>query len=74
MEIAAVVFVVFLIAVAAVTFFVLKKALKMALRAAIVGLILLIAIAGGISFWLFSEKSSGARAPAAANSSPKSPR
>jgi flagellar basal body-associated protein FliL len=46
----------------------------MALRAAIVALILLIAIAGGISFWLFSEKSSGTRTAPAANNSTKSPR
>ena len=72
MEIAAAVFVIFLIAVAAITFFVLKKALKMAIRAAIVALILLIAIAGGISFWLFSEKGSNTRP--AANSSTKSTR
>jgi hypothetical protein len=72
MEIAAVVFVVFLIAVAAITFFVLKKAVKMAIRAAIVALILLIAIAGGISLWIFSEKSSGTRP--AANGSTKSTR
>ena len=72
MEIAAVVFVVFLIAVAAITFFVLKKAVKMAIRAAIVALILLIAIAGGISLWIFSEKSSNTRP--AANGSTKSTR
>lgn len=71
MEIAAVIFVVFLIAVAAITFFVLKKAFKMAIRAAIVALILLIAIAGGISLWIFSEKSSNTRP---ANSSTKSTR
>ena len=72
MEIAAIGFVVFLIAVAAITFFVLKKAVKMAIRAAIVALILLIAIAGGISLWIFSEKSSSPRP--AANSSTKSTR
>jgi hypothetical protein len=61
MEIAAVVFVIFLIAVAVITFFVLKKALKMAFRAAIVAVILLIAIVGGISLWMFSGKNSGSR-------------
>lgn len=53
MEIAAIVFAVFLIAVAAVTFFVLKRAVKMAIRAAIVALILLIAVVGGASLWWF---------------------
>ena len=59
MEIAAAVFVIFLITVGTITFFILKKAFKMAIRAAIVALILLIAIAGGISLWLFSEKGTG---------------
>ena len=49
----AIIFTVFLLAVAAITFFVLKKAVKMAIRAAIVALILLIAIVGGISLWMF---------------------
>jgi flagellar basal body-associated protein FliL len=78
MEITAVIVVVFLIAVAAITFFVLKKAVKMAIRAAIVALILLIAIAGGISFWMFSDKSSGSatrpQSGGAANTSNKSAR
>lgn len=60
MEIAAIVFIIFLIAVAAVTFFVLKRAVKMAIRAAIVALILLIALVGGVSLWWFgsSDKAS----------------
>lgn len=53
MTIAAIVFVIFLLAVAAITFFVLKKAVKMAIRAAIVALILLIAVVGGVSLWMF---------------------
>ena len=53
MEIAAIIFVIFLLAVAAITFFVMKKAVKMAIRAAIVALILLIAVVGGISLWMF---------------------
>jgi hypothetical protein len=53
MEIAAIIFVIFLFAVAAITFFVMKKAVKMAIRAAIVALILLIAVVGGISLWMF---------------------
>ena len=60
MEIPAIVFIIFLVAVASVTFFVLKRAVKMAIRAAIVALILLIAVVGGISLWWFgsSDKTS----------------
>lgn len=64
MEIAAIVFVVFLIAVAAITFFVLKRALKMAIRAAIVALILLIAVVGGASLWWFGASGSSDKQPA----------
>ncbi len=53
METTPIVFTVFLIAAAAVVFFVLKKVVKMAIRAAIVAIILLIAIVGGISLWMF---------------------
>lgn len=53
MEIAAIVTVIFLLAVAAITFFMLKKAVKMAIRAAIVALIILIALVGGVSLWMF---------------------
>jgi flagellar basal body-associated protein FliL len=53
MTITAIVFVIFLFAVATITFFVMKKAVKMAIRAAIVALILLIAVVGGISLWMF---------------------
>ena len=63
MEIAAIVFVIFLIAVAAVTFFVLKRALKMAIRAAIVALILLIAAVGGVSLWWFGTNHSSDKQP-----------
>ncbi len=54
----AIIFTVFLLAVAAITFFVLKKAVKMAIRAAIVALILLIAVIGGISLWMFGTDGS----------------
>jgi len=53
METTPIVFTIFLIALAAVAFFVLKKVVKMAIRAAIVVIILLIAIVGGISLWMF---------------------
>ena len=64
MEIAAIVFVIFLIAVAAITFFVLKRALKMAIRAAIVALILLIAVVGGASLWWFGASGDADKKPA----------
>ena len=63
MEIAAIGFVIFLIAVAAITFFVLKRAVKMAIRAAIVALILLIAIVGGISLWMFGSSKTSDKPP-----------
>lgn len=46
-------------AVAVVTFLMLKKTVKMAFRMAIVGVILLIAIAGGIAFFALGIASSG---------------
>lgn len=70
MEIAAVIFVVFLLAVAAITFFVLKKALKMAFRAAIVALVVLIALVGGVSLWMFG----GGKSPANSNARPANTR
>lgn len=67
MTIAAIIFVIFLLAVAAITFFVMKKAVKMAIRAAIVALILLIAVVGGISLWMFGTDGSGSDNRPAAN-------
>lgn len=64
MTTAAIVFVTFLLAVAAITFFVLKKAMKMAIRAAIVALILLIAIVGGVSLWMFGTSGNSDNRPA----------
>lgn len=64
MTIAAIGFVIFLLAVAAITFFVLKKAVKMAIRAAIVALILLIAVVGGISLWWFGSGENSDKRPA----------
>ena len=64
MLIAATIFAIFLIVVAAITFFVLKKAVKLAFRAAIVALILLIAAVGGISLWWFGTNSTADRQPA----------
>ena len=64
MEIALGIFVIFLVVIAAVTFFVLKKAVKMAVRAAIVALVLLIAVVGGISLWWFGANSNADKQPA----------
>lgn len=65
MTIAAIIFVAFLLAVAAITFFVLKRAVKMAFRAAIVALIVLIALVGGASLWFFgsTDKSANENRP-----------
>lgn len=65
MTIAVIIFVIFMLAVAAVTFFVLKRAIKMAIRAAIVVLILLIAIVGSVSLWWFSADKTPAKNPPA---------
>ncbi len=64
MTIAAMIFVIFLFAVAAITFFVMKKAVKMAIRAAIVALILLIAVVGGVSLWMFGTNPTAEKPPA----------
>ena len=60
MEIAALIFVIFLIAVAAITFFVLKRAVRMTIRATIVALVLRSAVVGSVSLWWFgsSDKTS----------------
>jgi uncharacterized protein YqhQ len=49
--------------VAVVAFFMVKKTVKMAIRMMIVAAILLIAIVGGISFWMFSSSSKSATRP-----------
>ncbi len=69
MTITAIIFVIFILAVAAATFFVLKRALKMAIRAAIVALILLIAIVGSASLWWFSTDNAPVKNPPASKKS-----
>jgi uncharacterized protein YqhQ len=61
--VAGVAFFLILAAVAVVAFFFVKKTVKMAIRMAIVGAILLIAIIGGISFWMFTSDSKPATRP-----------
>ena len=56
--VAGIAFFLVLAALAAVAFFFIKRTVKMAIRMAIVGVILLIAIVGGISFWMFSSSDS----------------
>lgn len=51
MEITAVIFVLVMVGVAYITFRILKKTVKMAMRALIVLLILAVAGAGGIAIW-----------------------
>lgn len=48
---------------AVVAFFMVKKTVKMAIRMMIVAAILLIAIVGGISFWMFTSSSKPASRP-----------
>lgn len=67
MELAAIVFIIFIIAVAVVTFFLLKKAIKMAIRAAIVFLILIVGIVGAASLWYVGSDSKTNKTPAATN-------
>lgn len=64
MEIAVIIFTLFIIAVAVVTFFILRKAIKMAFRAAIVFLILIIGIVGAASLWYFGSDSNSGKTPA----------
>ncbi len=56
MEIAAVIFVLIMLAVAYVAFRVLKKTLKMAVRAIVVLLIMTIALVGGVALWNMDGK------------------
>jgi len=51
MEIAAIIFIVIMLAVAYIAFRILKRTVKMAFRAIIVLLILAVAIAGGLALW-----------------------
>ena len=60
---AAIIFVILMLAVAAITFFVLKRAIKMAVRAAIVALILLIAVVGSVSLWWFGTNQTADKQP-----------
>lgn len=58
-----IVFFLILAGVAAVAFFMVKKTVKMAIRMAIVGVILLIAIIGAISFWMSTSDTKPAARP-----------
>lgn len=68
----AVVFFLIFLAIAFVSFKMLQKTVKMAIRMVIVAIILLIAIVGGISLLLFSSNSSsGGKPPRPPVSEPK---
>jgi membrane protein implicated in regulation of membrane protease activity len=56
-----------LVGIAAVTFFALRKTLKIAFRLAIVAVILVIALAGSISLWYFSSGSASPKPRTPAN-------
>jgi formate hydrogenlyase subunit 3/multisubunit Na+/H+ antiporter MnhD subunit len=65
MEIAAIIFILLMLAVAYITFRLLKKTVKMAIRAMIVLLILAVMLVGGIALWSMSgEGDSDAPRPA----------
>ena len=51
MEIAAVIFILIMLAVAYIAFRILKKTVKMAFRAIIVLVILAVAVVGGLALW-----------------------
>ncbi len=56
MEIAAIIFVLIMLAAAFITLRILKKTLKMAIRAIVVLLILIIAVVGGVALWNMDGK------------------
>ena len=62
--IAGVVFLLICLAAAFIAFRLLKKSVKMAFRLIIVGIIILIAIAGSVSFWWLSTSKSPRPGPA----------
>lgn len=68
MEIAAFIFVIVMLGVAYIAFRLLKKAVKLAVRTAVVLLILLIAVTGGIALWSFGGKSAPEKTPASKKS------
>ncbi len=57
MEIAAIIFILVMLAVAYITFRLLKKTVKMAIRAMVVLLILAVTIVGGIALWSINGES-----------------
>lgn len=59
--VAGVVFFLIFAAIAVVAFFIIKRTVKMAVRMAVVAAILLIAVVGGISFWMFTSDAKPAR-------------
>ncbi len=63
MEIAAIIFILVMAAIAYVVFRLLKKAVKMAIRAIVVMVILLIAIVGGIALWSMDGNNSSSKRP-----------
>ncbi len=68
MEIAAIIFTLVMLAIAYIAFRVLKKTLKMAMRAIVVLLIMVIAVVGGAALWNMDGISDSVKRPAAKKS------
>lgn len=66
MEIAAVLVVVGLV-VAGVAYFFVKRAVKWAVRLALLGVLALLLLAGGVAYWWYSPEDADAPAPRNAN-------
>ncbi len=64
MEIAAIIFVLIMLAAAFIAFRILKKTIKMAIRAIVVLLILIIAVVGGVALWNMDGKDVIRKVPA----------
>ena len=64
MEMAAVIFILIMLAIAYIAFRILKRTLKMAMRAVVVLVILAIAVVGGLALWnmdLITQKSTSSK-------------
>ena len=70
MEIAAIIFLVIMLAVAYIAFRALKKTLQMAMRAVIVLVIAFIAVIGGITLWTMGGNTNTEKVPAKTKKSP----
>ena len=63
MEIAAIIFILVMLAIAYVAFRILKKTMKMAMRAIVVLLIMVIAVVGGAALWSMDANTNSDKSP-----------